>query len=52
LELRRQKQKEREEEEQQMRELRENNPELYLHQLKEKYKAQYSKMKENERIKN
>ena len=35
-----------------MKELRQSNPELYLTQLKQKYKAQYARIKENERIKN
>jgi hypothetical protein len=34
-----------------MKELRENNPELYLHQLKETYKSLSNRIKENERIK-
>lgn len=35
-----------------MRDLRENNPELYLTQLKQKYRAHYARIKENERIRN
>jgi actin-related protein 5 len=50
LELRRQRQVEREQEEARMRELRENNPEVYLHQLKESYQGLSTRIKENERI--
>lgn len=39
-------------EEQKMKDLRENNPQTYLQQLKEKYKNLSEKAKENERIKN
>jgi|JI10StandDraft_1071094.scaffolds.fasta_scaffold08093_5 hypothetical protein len=35
-----------------MKDLRENNPQIYLQQLKEKYKVLSEKAKENERIKN
>lgn len=33
-----------------MKDLRENNPELYLRQLKETYQNLYTKIKDNERI--
>ncbi len=52
LEARRQKQLEREQEEARMRDLRENNPELYLTQLKQKYRQHAARIKENERIRN
>lgn len=35
-----------------MRDLRENNPELYLTQLKQKYRLAAARVKENERIRN
>lgn len=35
-----------------MKDLRENNPQIYLQQLKEKYKHLSQKAKQNERIKN
>jgi hypothetical protein len=43
--MRQQKQKEKEAEELRMKELRENNPELYLHQLKETYKVVSNRIK-------
>ena len=35
-----------------MRDLRDNNPQLYLTQLKQKYRAHYARIKDNERIRN
>lgn len=52
IEVKRRKQEERLIEEQKMKDLRENNPQTYLQQLKEKYKNLSEKAKENERIKN
>ena len=52
FEARKEKQKEKEEEEIKMRDLRQNNPEMYLHQLKEQYQQKYNKFKEKERFKN
>lgn len=45
--MRKQKQQEKEDEEVRVRELRENNPEVYLHQLKESYKHLSEKIKNN-----
>ena len=52
IEVRKKKQEEKEMEENRLKELRENNPEVYLAQLRDKYKVLSEKAKESERIKN
>ena len=52
IEVRRRKQEEKQRQENRLKELRQNNPEIYLTQLRDKYKTLAEKIKQNERIRN